>query len=59
MNAAEPNSYELQAAVGAAARASGHPVLDAGRGRPNWTVTAPRDGFFRLFATESGAAAMA
>jgi aspartate 4-decarboxylase len=55
------NAYELQAAVGAAARASGHPVLDAGRGQPNWTVTAPRAGFFRLgaFATDATAAASA
>ncbi len=32
----------------AAARASGHPVLDAGRGQPNWIVTAPRDALFML-----------
>jgi hypothetical protein len=42
------NTYELQGAVGAAARASGRPVLDGGRGQPNWTVTTPRAAFFRL-----------
>jgi len=42
------NTYELQGAVAAAARASGHPVLDGGRGQPNWTVTTPRAAFFRL-----------
>jgi aspartate 4-decarboxylase len=55
------NTYELQVAVGAAARTSGHPVLDGGRGQPNWTVTTPRAGFFRLgeFAVEATAAASA
>ena len=55
------NTYELQRAVGAAARASGHPVLDAGRGQPNWTVTEPRAGFFRLgaFAVDATAASSA
>ena len=55
------NTYELQLAVGAAARASGHPVLDAGRGQPDWTVTDPRAGFFRLgaFAVDATAAASA
>jgi aspartate 4-decarboxylase len=51
------NTWELQVAVGAAARASGRPVLDAGRGQPNWTVTAPRAGFFRLGAFAVAAAA--
>ncbi|WP_404389215.1 hypothetical protein [Humibacillus xanthopallidus] len=47
-------SSELQARVVAAARASGRPLLDAGRGQPNWTATLPRAGFFRLgaFAVE-------
>jgi aspartate 4-decarboxylase len=55
------NTYERQRAVGAAARASGHPVLDAGRGQPNWTVTEPRAGFFRLgaFAADATAASSA
>ena len=55
------NTYERQRAVGAAARASGHPVLDAGRGQPNWTVTEPRAGFFRLgaFAVDATAASSA
>ena len=55
------NTYELQLAVGAAARASGHPVLDGGRGQPNWTVTEPRAGFFRLgaFAVDATAAVSA
>ena len=51
------NAFELQVAAGAAARASGHPVLDAGRGQPNWTVTEPRAGFFRLGEFAVGAAA--
>lgn len=50
------NTHELQVAVGAAARASGRPVLDGGRGQPNWTVTAPRAGFFRLGAFAVAAA---
>ena len=47
-------SSEFQARVVAAARASGRPLLDAGRGQPNWTATLPRAGFFRLgaFAVE-------
>ncbi|MGZ8749777.1 MAG: bifunctional aspartate transaminase/aspartate 4-decarboxylase [Pseudonocardia sp.] len=55
------NTYERQRAVGAAARASGHPVLDGGRGQPNWTVTDPRAGFFRLgaFAVDATAASSA
>ena len=55
------NTYERQLAVGAVARASGHPVLDAGRGQPNWAVTAPRAGFFRLgaFAVDATAASSA
>ncbi|MER7070561.1 bifunctional aspartate transaminase/aspartate 4-decarboxylase [Terrabacter sp. NPDC000476] len=47
-------STALQSRIVAAARASGRPLLDAGRGQPNWTATAPRAGFFRLgaFAVE-------
>ncbi|HEU4332745.1 MAG TPA: bifunctional aspartate transaminase/aspartate 4-decarboxylase [Lapillicoccus sp.] len=47
-------AYALQARIAEAARGSGHPVIDAGRGQPNWTVTEPRAAFFRLglFATE-------
>ena len=37
-------TFELQAAIVAAARASGQPVLDAGRGQPNWLATEPRAG---------------
>ncbi|MET0577865.1 MAG: bifunctional aspartate transaminase/aspartate 4-decarboxylase [Ilumatobacteraceae bacterium] len=43
-----PATFELQAAIVAAARTSGHPVLDAGRGQPNWLATTPRDGMFLL-----------
>ena len=43
-----PSTFELQAAIVAAARASGRPLLDAGRGQPNWLATEPRAGFFRL-----------
>ena len=43
-----PSTFELQAAIVAAARASGQPLLDAGRGQPNWLATEPRAGFFRL-----------
>jgi aspartate 4-decarboxylase len=43
-----PASFEVQAAIVAAARDSGLPVLDAGRGQPNWLATTPRAGFFRL-----------
>ncbi len=51
--------FTLQSRVNAAAHASGHPVVDAGRGQPNWTAVAPRAGFFRLgdFATREAAAA--
>lgn len=34
----------------AAACASGRPVLDAGRGQPDWIATVPRAAFFRLGA---------
>ncbi|WP_407342739.1 bifunctional aspartate transaminase/aspartate 4-decarboxylase [Pengzhenrongella phosphoraccumulans] len=44
----ELEGYELQAAIAAAAAASGRPVLDAGRGQPNWLATAPRDAAFLL-----------
>src|SRR3954447_18633622 len=43
-----PSTFEMQAAIVAAARASGQPLLDAGRGQPNWLATEPRAGFFRL-----------
>ena len=43
-----PSTFEMQAAIVAAARASGRPLLDAGRGQPNWLATEPRAGFFRL-----------
>ena len=46
-------AYALQSRIAAAARMSGHRIVDAGRGQPNWTVTEPRAAFFRLglFAT--------
>jgi aspartate 4-decarboxylase len=43
-----PATFELQAAIVAAARGSGRAVLDAGRGQPNWIATTPRAAFFRL-----------
>ncbi len=54
-----PSTSELQAAIVAAARSSGRPVLDAGRGQPNWLATTPRSGFFTLgrFAVDEAAAA--
>jgi len=54
-----PATFELQAAIVAAARASGRPVLDCGRGQPNWLATVPRDAFFTLgsFAVAEAAAA--
>jgi aspartate 4-decarboxylase len=54
-----PSSFELQAAIVAAARESGRPVLDCGRGQPNWLATAPRAGYFALggFAVDEAAAA--
>ena len=42
--------FELQASLGAAARASGRPVLDAGRGQPNWVATLPREAHLELTA---------
>ena len=42
------STFELQSAIVAAARASGRPVLDAGRGQPNWLATEPRAAFFTL-----------
>ncbi|WP_111767743.1 bifunctional aspartate transaminase/aspartate 4-decarboxylase [Nakamurella deserti] len=56
---ASATPFTLQARVNAAAHASGHPVIDAGRGQPNWTAVAPRAGFFRLgqFAVAEAAAA--
>jgi aspartate 4-decarboxylase len=46
-------AFALQSRITAAARKSGHRIIDAGRGQPNWTVTEPRAAFFRLglFAT--------
>jgi aspartate 4-decarboxylase len=46
-------AFALQSRIAAAARKSGHRIIDAGRGQPNWTVTEPRAAFFRLglFAT--------
>ncbi|TQM61965.1 bifunctional aspartate transaminase/aspartate 4-decarboxylase [Humibacillus xanthopallidus] len=51
------SSSALQARIVVAARASGRPLLDAGRGQPNWTATLPRAAFFRLgtFAVEEAA----
>ncbi|HEY7988490.1 MAG TPA: bifunctional aspartate transaminase/aspartate 4-decarboxylase [Lapillicoccus sp.] len=48
------DAFALQSRIAAAARGSGRPVIDAGRGQPNWTVTEPRAAFFRLglFATQ-------
>src|SRR5688572_24012867 len=48
------DAFALQSRISAAARGSGRPVIDAGRGQPNWTVTEPRAAFFRLglFATQ-------
>lgn len=45
----------------AAARESGLPLLDAGRGQPNWIAIAPREAFFLLgrFATEEADASSA
>jgi aspartate 4-decarboxylase len=57
--AALPATVELQAAIVAAARASGRPLLDAGRGQPNWLATEPRAGFFRLGALAVAEAAAA
>jgi len=56
---AELDGFELQAAIGAAATASGEPVLNAGRGQPNWLATDPRDGVFVLgrFAVRDAVAA--
>lgn len=56
---APPATSELSAAIAGAARGSGHPVLDAGRGQPNWIATVPRAGFFTLgaFAVAEAAAA--
>lgn len=42
------DGFELQAAIVAAAAASGRPVLNAGRGQPNWLATDPRDAVFLL-----------
>ncbi len=52
------STADLQALVVATAHASGHRVLDAGRGQPNWSATVPRAAFFRLgeFAVADAAA---
>jgi aspartate 4-decarboxylase len=42
------STFELQSAIAAAALDSGKPVLNAGRGQPNWLSTVPRDGTFLL-----------
>jgi aspartate 4-decarboxylase len=44
------HSPAAQPALTAEARRSGRPVLDAGRGQPNWIATDPRAAFFRLGA---------
>jgi aspartate 4-decarboxylase len=56
-----PSAFELQAVIVATAAASGRPVLDAGRGQPNWLATTPRAAFFALgaFAVAEAAAASA
>ncbi|GAA4539932.1 bifunctional aspartate transaminase/aspartate 4-decarboxylase [Pseudonocardia xishanensis] len=48
-----------QPALTAQARHSGRPVLDAGRGQPNWIALTPRAAYFRLgaFAVAEAAAA--
>jgi len=55
----ELEGFELQAAIAAAAAESGQPVLDAGRGQPNWLATDPRDAAFVLgrFAVAEATAA--
>ncbi|MCW0214882.1 MAG: bifunctional aspartate transaminase/aspartate 4-decarboxylase [Pseudonocardia sp.] len=52
-------SFAGQAAIVASARESGRPVLDAGRGQPDWIATTPRAAFFRLgtFAVAEATAA--
>ncbi|WP_051062301.1 bifunctional aspartate transaminase/aspartate 4-decarboxylase [Ilumatobacter nonamiensis] len=42
------NTAAVSAAINAAASESGHPVLNAGRGQPNWIAIAPRDACFVL-----------
>jgi aspartate 4-decarboxylase len=55
---APTSTPEMGALVASTARASGHRVLDAGRGQPNWSATVPRAAFFRLgaFAVADAAA---
>src|SRR5829696_6456725 len=48
VGARPPSTFELQSGIVAAARTSGQPVLDAGRGQPNWLVTEPRAALFTL-----------
>lgn len=52
-------TFELQSGIVAAALSSGKPVLDAGRGQPNWLALEPRSALFRLgqFAVAEAAAA--
>ena len=54
-----PTPFELQSSIVAAARASGRPVLDAGRGQPNWVATIPRAGYLALATFAINAAANA
>jgi aspartate 4-decarboxylase len=42
------STFELQAAITAAALGSGQPLFDCGRGQPNWLATVPRAAFFTL-----------
>ena len=44
------STFELQAALVRTARTSGRPVLDAGRGQPNWVATTPREAHAELSA---------
>lgn len=59
MTDAELCLFEQQLSLGAAARGSGRPVLDAGRGQPNWVATLPRAGMLELdaFALDAATAA--
>ena len=53
------STFELQSGIVAAALASGKPVLNAGRGEPNWIPLEPRAALFTLgqFATTAAAEA--
>ncbi|HEY6532940.1 MAG TPA: hypothetical protein VIY72_11580, partial [Acidimicrobiales bacterium] len=52
-----PSRIALQSGIVAAARASGRPVLDCGRGQPNWIATLPRAGYLALASFALNAAA--